>query len=74
MIRILSWVKRFIKNCLKLNVKKEPFLFTLKAQKSKNALHLLVQRDCFPESAAPVHGFLTKRDKSGLLRLKTKIL
>ena len=67
-------MKRFIKSCLKLNVNKEPFLSTLEMQESKNALLSLVQRDCFPESAAPVHGLLTERDKSGLLRLKTKIL
>ena len=74
MIRVLGWVKRIIKNCLKLNVNKEPFLSALDMEKSKNTLLSLVQMESFPETGDSVHSLMNIKDQRGLIRMKTKII
>ncbi|GBM00954.1 hypothetical protein AVEN_6294-1, partial [Araneus ventricosus] len=73
-VRVLGWVKRFIRNCQNLFVNKEPFLSTDELRESKNTLFSLVQGESFPESGNSVNGILVERDQRGLLRVKTKII
>lgn len=74
MVRVLSWVKRFIRNCQRQMVNKEPSLLVSEVQESKSTLLLLLQMESFPETGDVVHGILTQRDQSGLRRVKTKII
>lgn len=74
MIRILGWIKRFMRNCLKLNVSKEPFLSATEIESAKNALLSLVHGENFPETGDFINGILIMRDQSGLIRVKTKIV
>ncbi|XP_054713646.1 uncharacterized protein LOC129223104 [Uloborus diversus] len=74
MIPVLSWVKRFIKNCQKVTVIREPFLLDSEIKESKIALLALVQTESFPEMGDSIGGILTIRDQSGLRRVRTRIV
>ncbi|GFX85480.1 integrase catalytic domain-containing protein [Trichonephila clavipes] len=74
MTRILGWVKRFTKNCQKKVVDQDPFLSVDEVQDARGTLLLLIQSESFPEIGDSINGLLTKRDQSGLTRVKTKII
>lgn len=72
MVRILAWVRRFIKNVKRENVNKENLLSAVEVQESKNALTLLIQKESFSRTGDSINDLAVIRDDDGLIRVDRK--
>lgn len=73
-VRILAWIKRFIKNLGKKELNKDKLLSASEVQKSIYILCSLVQRESFPKVTESIKGLKAIRDPRSQIRVKTSII